>query len=49
MDNEFERIKEILNMYQTNEDKINFLLRQVEMLLNSRDYYKKAVIKQTKD
>jgi hypothetical protein len=46
MENELERIKSILDMYEENEDKIAFLLRQVELLIQSRDYYKGLALKE---
>jgi hypothetical protein len=40
MENELNRIKSVLDMYPTNEDKIDFLLRQIEWLIKSRNQYK---------
>lgn len=44
MENELERIKSVLNECLTNEDKIAFLLRQVEWLLKTRDSYKEQAV-----
>jgi hypothetical protein len=46
MENELEGIKSVLDMYEENEDKIAFLLRQVELLIQSRDYYKGLTLKE---
>jgi hypothetical protein len=45
MEDELARIKSVLNECPTNEDKIAFLLRQVEWLLKTRDSYKKQILK----
>ena len=39
MGEEFEKIKATLELYQTTEDKVAFLLRQVEWLLQVKDAY----------
>jgi hypothetical protein len=40
MENELKRIKSVLDLCPTNEEKIAFLLRQIEWLLKTRDSYK---------
>jgi hypothetical protein len=43
MEHELERIKSVLDMCPTDDDKIAFLLRQVEWLLKTRDSYKEQL------
>ena len=45
MEDELERIKHVSDMYQKDEDKIAFLLRQIEWLLQSRNAYKEQALK----
>lgn len=45
MEDELERIKHVLEIYQTNEAKIDFLLRQVEWLVKVNDSYKTQITK----
>lgn len=46
MDDELERIKYVLDMYEEDRGKIAFLLRQVEWLISSREDYKKLALKE---
>ena len=45
MEDEFERIKSILEMHETAEAKIAFLLRQVEWLTQVNKSYKQQITK----
>lgn len=38
-----DEIKRVLNMYQSNDDKIDFLLRQLEMALKEKEHYKSHI------